>query len=98
MINNPPRRRRHPCGDIELDTYLTTDQVSLVLDLFLNHDRFGGGDDPNLNVHYIILMILIGHYMRLPLTKLENITLSIIRFIIRGKSRTKDNVYKWVSV
>ncbi len=50
----------------------------MVLDLCLDHDRFGGGDDPNLNVHYIILMILIGHYMRLPLTKLENITLSII--------------------
>ena len=39
------------------------------------YDRFGSSSDPSINV---TLMILIGHLMKLSLTKLENITVIII--------------------
>jgi hypothetical protein len=41
------------CGDFELTSYLakTTDPVSLVLDLLIDHDRFGSSSDPSLNGH-----------------------------------------------
>jgi hypothetical protein len=39
------------CGDIELTDYLknTTDPVPLVLDLHIDHERFGSSSDPSLN-------------------------------------------------
>ncbi len=45
-------RGKH-CGDIEVVGYLVneTGPVSLVLDLFIAHDRFGRSFDPNLNGH-----------------------------------------------
>ncbi len=46
------RRGRH-CGDIQLVSYLTntTWPVPLVLDLLIDHDRFGSSSDPSLNGH-----------------------------------------------
>jgi hypothetical protein len=43
---------RH-CGDVQLTTYLTNTvgPVSLVLDLHIDHDRFGSSSDPILNDH-----------------------------------------------
>ncbi len=50
------KSRGHHCGDIELPGYLpnTTVPVSLVLDLRIDHDRFGSSSDPSLNgnLHY----------------------------------------------
>jgi hypothetical protein len=45
-------RSRH-CGDIELTTNLANvaDSVSLVVDLHIDHDRFGSSSDPSLNGH-----------------------------------------------
>ncbi len=45
-------RGRH-CGDIEVVTYLvnTSGPVSLVVDLHIDHDRFGSSSDLNLNGH-----------------------------------------------
>ena len=45
-------RGRH-CGDIELYVYLTNETVPLpfVLDLLIDHDRFGSSSDPSLNGH-----------------------------------------------
>ena len=45
-------RGRH-CGDIQLDIYLpnAVGPVSLVLDLHIDHDRFGSRYDPSLNGH-----------------------------------------------
>jgi hypothetical protein len=50
--HNTLLRGRH-CGDIELVTYLTnaTDPVPLVVDLNIDHDRFGSSSDPSLNGH-----------------------------------------------
>ena len=47
------KSRGRYCGDIDLDVYLvnSTDPVSLVLDLHIDHDRFGRSSDPNLNGH-----------------------------------------------
>jgi hypothetical protein len=41
----------HHCGDIELPGYLTNAavQVPLVLDLLIDHDRFGSSSNPNLD-------------------------------------------------
>ncbi len=48
-------RGRH-CGDIQLEAYLanTACPVSLVVDLHIDHDRFGSRSDHNLNgqLHY----------------------------------------------
>ena len=52
--------------------------MPLVLDLHIAHDRWGSSSELVLMDTYITLMILIGHLMRLPLTKLENIALIII--------------------
>jgi hypothetical protein len=50
------KSRGHHCGDIELEGYLVnvTDPVPLVLDLRIDHDRFGSSSDPGLNgnLHY----------------------------------------------
>jgi hypothetical protein len=50
------KSRGQHCGDIELAGYLpnTSDPVSLVLDLRLDHDRWDSSPDPNLNgnLHY----------------------------------------------
>ncbi len=45
-------RGRH-CGDVELTVYLTNTvgPVSLVLDLHIDHDRFGSSSDPSLTGH-----------------------------------------------
>ncbi len=45
-------RGRH-CGDVHLTSYLvnTEGPVSLVLDLRIDHDRFGSISDPSLNGH-----------------------------------------------
>jgi hypothetical protein len=45
-------RGRH-CGDIQLEAFLanTVDPVPLVLDLRIDHDRFGSSSDPSLNGH-----------------------------------------------
>jgi hypothetical protein len=45
------KSRGQHCGDIELAGYLAnvTDPVPLVLDLRIDHDRFGSSSDPNLN-------------------------------------------------
>ncbi len=45
-------RGRH-CGDIQLEAYLanTAGPVPLVLDLRIDHDRFGSTSDPSLNGH-----------------------------------------------
>ena len=47
------KSRGNHCWDIELVTYLAnvSDQVSLVLDLLIDHDHFGSSSDPNLNGH-----------------------------------------------
>ena len=47
------RSRGQRCGDIELSSYLVneTDPVSLVLDLHIDHDRFGSNSDPSINGH-----------------------------------------------
>ncbi len=39
----PPKSRGRHCGNIQ--------PVSLVLDLHIDHDRFGSNSDPNLNRH-----------------------------------------------
>ncbi len=50
------RSRGHPCGDVEVVGYLAnpTGPVPLVLDLHIDHDRFGSSSDPTLNgtLHY----------------------------------------------
>jgi hypothetical protein len=48
-------RGRH-CGDIELSSNLTntTDPVSLVMDLHIDHDRFGSRSDPSLNLRLVL--------------------------------------------
>jgi hypothetical protein len=50
------KSRGQNCGDIEIVKYLvdTVGPVSLVLDLNIDHDRFGSSSDPNLNgrLHY----------------------------------------------
>jgi hypothetical protein len=45
-------RGRH-CGDIQLEAYLANaaGPVPLVLDLRIDHDRFGSSFDPSLNGH-----------------------------------------------
>ena len=45
-------RGRH-CGDLELVSYRPneTGPVPLVLDLHIDHDRFGSSSDPSLNGH-----------------------------------------------
>ena len=45
------RSRGHHCGDVELVGYLanTSGPVTLVLDLRIDHDRFGSTSDPTLN-------------------------------------------------
>ena len=48
------------------------------MDLHIVHDRFGSVLTPVLTASYITLMILIGHFMKLSLTKLENIAMIII--------------------
>jgi hypothetical protein len=47
------KSRGRYCGDIELVVYLsnTADPVPLVLDLHIDHDRFGSRSDHNLNGH-----------------------------------------------
>ena len=47
------RSRGQQCGDIELTGYLanTSGPVPLVLDLRIDHERFGSTSDPNLNGH-----------------------------------------------
>jgi hypothetical protein len=50
------KSRGHHCGDIEFVGYLVneTGPVSLVMDLRIDHDRFGSSSDPSLdgNLHY----------------------------------------------
>ena len=50
------KSRGHHCGDIELAGYLpnSTVPVPLVLDLRIDHNRFGSSSDPSLNgnLHY----------------------------------------------
>jgi hypothetical protein len=45
------KNRGHHCGDIELVGYLVNEAgpVSLVLDLRIDHDRFGCSSNPDLN-------------------------------------------------
>jgi hypothetical protein len=47
------KNRGQYCGDIELSPYLANlvGPVLLVLDLLIDHDRFGSSSDPNLNGH-----------------------------------------------
>ncbi len=57
------RSRGQRCGDIEIVSYLVneTGPVSLVLDLRIDHDRFGSSSDPSINghLHYPIDMLFI---------------------------------------
>ncbi len=81
------RNRGQECGNIELTGYLanTAGPVSLVLDLHITHERFGSSTDLSINGMdtYITLMMQIGHLkMRLSLTKLENIVLTIITTLL----------------
>ncbi len=45
--------RGQRCGDIQLTDYLVNEEgpVSLVLDLHIDHERFGGTSDPSRNGH-----------------------------------------------
>ncbi len=47
------RNRGQRCGDIELVGYLVNEEgpMSLVLDLHIDHDRFGSSSDPSINGH-----------------------------------------------
>jgi hypothetical protein len=55
-IQQVVRNRGQDCGDVELVGYLvnTVNPVPLVLDLHIDHDRFGSSSDPTLNgtLHY----------------------------------------------
>ena len=47
------RNRGQRCGDIDLTSYLTNvvGPVPLVLDLLIDHDRWGSTSDPSINGH-----------------------------------------------
>jgi hypothetical protein len=71
-------RGRH-CGHIQLEAYLvnTVGPVSLVMDLHIDHDRFGSSSDPSLNGHLHYPNDIDKSYMRLMLKKYGNIVLTI---------------------
>jgi hypothetical protein len=68
------------CGDIELTGYLanTSGPVPLVMDLRIDHEDSGVVLTLVLMDTYITLTIEIGHFMKMSLTRLENIALTMI--------------------
>ncbi len=64
------KNRGQHCGDIELAGYLVneSDQVTLVLDLRIDHDRVGSSADPTLNGHLKYRNNLVMEHVRAPTT------------------------------